>query len=195
MLSPAIVSGIQRYYREREIRQGIITELADLRFRMAAAAWMYECRFGTYDRALIHWLIPILESYKGPNENTQLLELIRKQAAFDDNTFSAIAANEKAKPGGGLNVKKYRVPYLDANIGHLGIFSERSRAAILDVRAQLDLFNDEIDEARLNHKMTFELTDPTNHAAAVQNVECCYRNLGQKARHIADRIGNVLEKK
>lgn len=195
LLSPTIVNGIQRHYRQREIQQGIVTELADLRFRMAAAAWMFESRFGTYDRALVNWLIPILEGYKGPTEITQLLESVKKLATLDDQTFRAIAVHQKAKPGGGLNVKKYRVPYLDANIGQLGIFSEQARAAILDVRAQLDLFNEEVDEARLNYKMTFELTDPTNHAAAVQNVETCYKNLGQKAKHIADRIGPVLDQK
>lgn len=196
LLSPAIVNGIQRHYRQREIRQGIVTELEDLRFRMAAAAWMFETRFGTYDRAFVNWLIPILEGYKRrPTEITQLLDSVKKQAAFDDQTFRAIATGQKAKPGGGLNVKKYRVPYLDANIGQLGIFNEQSRAAILDIRAQLDLFNEEVDEARLNYKMTFELTDPTNHAAAVQNVETCYKNLGQQAKHIADRIGPILEQK
>jgi len=193
LLSPAIVNGIERHYRQREIREGIVTELDDLRFRMASVAWFLEGRFGTYDRALVNWIIPILENYRGPTETTRLLDVVKNQAALDDKQFAAIVAHLKAEPGGGLNVKKYRAPYLDANIGQLGIFGEKSRAAILDVRAHLDMFNDEVDEARVNHKLTFKLTDPNNHAAVVQNVEDCYRNLAQKAKHIADRIGPILQ--
>lgn len=194
LLSPAIVDVIRRYYRQREIRSGIIGELAELRFRMAAAVWMFEGRFGTYDRVMLNWLVSVLETYEGATDATRLVENIRKQAAFDDKTLQAIAAHQKAKPGAGLNVKKYRVPYLDANIGQLGIFEERIRAAILEIRAQLELFNEEIDEARLNYRMTFEITDQDNHAAIVQNVETCYKNLGQMAKQIADRIAPVLFK-
>lgn len=195
LLSPVIVGAIQRHYREREIRNGIISELAELRFRMAAAVWMFEGRFGTYDRSMLSWLLSVLETYKGATDATQLRESVRKQVAVDDKTLQAVAEHQKAKPGGGLNAKRYRVPYLDANIGQLGIFDEESRAAILDIRAQLELFNDEVDEARLNHRMTFEIADRENHAAVVQNVETCYKNLGQKAKQIADRIGRVLSKR
>jgi hypothetical protein len=192
LLSPIIVATVQRHYRHREIRSGIIGELGELRFRMAAAVWLFEGRFGTYDRTMLNWLVSVLESYKGATDATRLLDNVKKQAAYDDKTLQALAAHQKAKLGGGLNVKKYLVPYLDANVGELGVFDEESRAAILDIRAQLDLFNEEVDEARLNFRMTFEITDPGNHEAVVQNVENCYRNLGQMAKQIADRISSVL---
>jgi hypothetical protein len=195
LLSPAIVGAVQRHYRQREIRNGIICELAELRFRMAATVWIFESRFGTYDRSMLNCLLSVLETYKGATDATHLLAIIKKQAAFDDKMLLELAAHQKAKPGGGLNVKKYRVPYLDANIGQLGIFEEESRAAILDIRAQLELFNEEVDEARLNLRMTFEITNRENHSAVVQNVETCYKNLGQKAKQIADRIGTVLSKR
>lgn len=193
LLSPAIVSRIQSHYREREIRKSIITELTDLRFRMAGAAWIFEARFGSWDRNFMNWLIPILKNYQGPNNNIELLNSLQKLVVLDDDSLRKMAIHQKARPEGALNVKKYRVPYLDANIGQLGVFSEQSRAAILDVRAQLDIFNEEVDEARLHYKFTFELKDSANHALAVQSVQSCYKNLGQIARHIADRIGKVLE--
>jgi hypothetical protein len=193
LLSPAIVNSIQRHYRRKEIQQGIITELTDLRFRIATAAWRFESRFGTCDRTLINWFIQILESYKGATDTTQFLERTKNLSMLNDTALSDYAASQKANPGDGLGVKKYRLPYLDANIGELGLFDEKSRAAILDVRAQLDLFNEEVDSARSYHKMTFELGDTDNHAIAVLSVETCYKNLGRKAKHIADRIGPILE--
>lgn len=193
LLSPIIVDRIRTRYREKEVKEGIFTELRDLRLRMAAAAYRFESRFGSFDRKLLNWVISIFEKYKGIPEADRLLESMKKYSVLDDKTLQEIGEHQKAKPGDALGVKKYRIPYLDSNIGELGIFDEPSRAALLDIRAQLDLFNEDIDEARLYHKMTFDLSDSeTNHAIACQSLENCYRNLAQKARHIVDRIGKVL---
>lgn len=193
LLSPMIVDTIRKRYRKKEVRQGIITELSDLRLRMATAVYRFESHFGTYDRALVNWLIPILENHNSQTEIGDCLKGIKEKAAFDDQAFHECAKRQKEQPYKGLSVKKYRVPYLDSNIGELGIFDERSRAAILDVRAQLEMYNEEIDEARLYQKLTFDLRDSEiNHPIAYQLVQNCYKNLGQRAKQIADRIGQIM---
>jgi len=193
MLSPPIVDRIRNRYKEQEVKRAIFTELRDLQLRLVFVTYKLEGRFGTFDKALLEWVTSVLESYKGMAKVDNLLELSKQYLAFDDRAFQAIAEHQKAQPGGGLNVKKYRAPYLDSNIGMLGIFSEQSRAALLDIRAQLDFFNEEIDEARMYHKMTFDLSgSEKNHLVACQNVETCYRNLAQKARHIVERTGPIL---
>lgn len=193
LLSPVIVDRIRRRHREKEVKEGIFTELRDLRFRMVVAAYRLESRFGSFDRKMLNWVTSILEKYKGVPEADRLFELIKKYSILDDKAFQAIVEHQRAQPGDALGVKKYRIPYLDSNIGDLGIFDEQSRAALLDIRVQLDFFNDEIDQARLYHKMTFDLSgSEKNHAIACQSLDNCYRNLAQKARHIVDRIGKVL---
>ena len=193
LLSPVIGHAIQKRYREKEIRQSIIAEFSELRPRIATAAYKCESRFGTYDRTLDDWLISILEKHKGRTEIDSCLSNLKEVAALDDPAFLEHAKRQKARPYEGLGVKKYRVPYLDSNIGELGIFDERSRSAILEVRAQLEMFNEEIDEARLYQKMTFDLRDSEiNHPIACQLAQNSYKSLGQRAKQIADRIEPIL---
>jgi hypothetical protein len=195
LLSPLIVDAIRKHCRQREVQQGIFTELRHLRLRMALAAYAVESHLGTIDRALLKWMISTLENYRGETEPDRLLVHMRKCVALGDDQLLAVLANKKAQPGSGLDMAKYRVPYLDSRMGQLEIFDEQTRAAMLDVRAQLDFFNEEIDEARLYHKMTFEFSaSDTNYPIVRQNVENCYRNLGRRAKQIADRIGTILSR-
>lgn len=147
ILNQLLIDAIRKCYRGKEVHQGIVTELSDLRLRMTAAVCVFESHNVMHD------------------------------------------------PNKGLSVRKYRVPYLDSNVGDLGIFDEQSRAEILDVRAQLEMFNEEVDEARVYQKMTFDLHDSViNHPIACQLVQNSYKNLGQRAKQIADRIGSILNR-
>jgi hypothetical protein len=194
LLGPIIVGASQRRYREKEVREGILTELRDLRLRMAAAVYKLESRFGTYDRNLLQWLVTVFEAHTGPSDSTSILELLRKHAGLDDAQLQAVAERLSADASGGLGVKKYHVPYLDSKMGELGIFAESERAMILDIRAQLALFNEEVDEARMYHKMTFDMAGSTvNHSIAETNVANAYRNLAKRARQVADRIDRVVQ--
>ncbi len=193
LLSPLIVDAIRKHNREKEVREGIYTELRDLRLCMALAAYMFEIRFGTYDREFLNWIIPILKNYKGLIDTKQLPDIMETHVALDDKALLEIAERQKAQPGAGLIVKKYRIPYIDSQIGELGIFDEQSRSAMLEVRAQLDLYNEDIDEARQYYRMTFDLSgSDSNHSIACNNLDTCYKNLAQKAKHIVNSIELVL---
>ena len=107
LLAPAISEGIRRRYREKEIRGAVISELREPRHRMAVAAYLFESRFGQFDREFLRWLIQILESYKGPAEMPNLLDIVRKHVEYDDATFAPTVVHMKAQSGSGINVKKY----------------------------------------------------------------------------------------
>lgn len=91
LLGPVIVDAIRRRYRNTEIRKAILSELSEARFRLAGVVYVLESRFGTYNRQLLEWLLPLLEDYRGPNANKQIAELMRKQLALNDAELATIA--------------------------------------------------------------------------------------------------------
>lgn len=192
ILGPVFTGGIQAKYRNSKIRKAIITELTEARFRLASIVYILESRFGTRDRKLLEWILPLLENYKGPNPSAKLVELLRKQLELDDHQLAGLAQYEKAERDGALSVKKYRVPYIESRLADLGAFNEEAQALILDIQWRLSLYNEEIDEARFYFKLTYEPgVSEENHRRATQGVESSYRNLAQMARSIVEQINKL----
>lgn len=105
LLGPIIVDVIKTRHKNIEIRKAIIAELNETRLRLAIAVYQIESGFGSFDRNLLAWILPILEGYKGPNPSTSLAESIHKQLSFDDLQLEAFAKQNKAKPGGALGLR------------------------------------------------------------------------------------------
>lgn len=193
LLGPVIVDAIRRRYRNTEIRKAVLSELSEARFRLAAIVYVLEVRFGTYNRQLLEWLLPLLEDYRGPNPNKQIAALMRKQLACSDAQLAEIAQAQKADPEGGLAVKKYRLPYIDSRVADLGLFDEQSRALILDIRSNVDLFNEQVDEAWFYFRLTYESgVSEENHRRAALGAEKSYQNLATRAREIIERVNRLV---
>ncbi len=194
LLSPLIVLGIRNELRRKEIKKGIAAELIDARFRMASVVYITTIRFGNYNRELVKWLILVFEGYQGENPSENLLGLLKEQLKLDDNQFSEIVVHGKADPGAGLSVKKYRLPYLESKIAELSLFPQQFQRLALEILANLHLYNEEIEEARFYFKLTFESgISSENHERAFEGGSECYRNLGERAKIIVERISKIKD--
>lgn len=192
LLSPLIVEGVRNTRRRKEIKKGIMTELIDVRFRMASVVYLTAVRFGSYDRELINWLIPIYKEYQGENPKENLLKLLENQASLDDKKLAEIIAYGKAEPGAGLSVKKYALPYLESKVAELSLFTQNFQRLALDILANLHLFNEEIDEARFYFKLTYDSgISPENHARASDGGDLCYKKIGERAKILVTRINKI----
>ncbi|MEK7152469.1 MAG: hypothetical protein AAB834_00850, partial [Patescibacteria group bacterium] len=156
VLGPVITDSIKTRRRNATIRKAIITELNEARFRFASVVYLVESRFGTRDRKLLEWVLPLLESYTGPNPSASLVESIRKLLECDDNQLRACAQNARAEPGGALSVKKHRVPYIESRLLDLDAFDEESQALIFDIQSRFAAYNEEVEEARYYFRLTYE---------------------------------------
>lgn len=195
LLSPSIAQGIRKKGKRREIRSGIESELKDLGHRMATVVYITASKFGKYDKALVEWLIPLFEEYKGDNSSGGMLRLLRSHQKSNDEQFAEIIADMVADSGSGLAVKKYKLPYLESKIGELSLFSERSQRRALEILNHLHLFNEEVEEARFYFKLTFDSSiSVENHSKALEGGNTSYIKMGERAQIIIDRIRKFEEK-
>lgn len=156
---------------------------------------MLESRFGTYDRKLLEWVLPVVENYEGANCDQELGGRIRKILAMSDSGIAEAGQAIKAKESGALSVKKYRLPYTEMRLNELEMFDEGSQALIVDIVNRLSLFNEEVDEARFYFRLTYTPgVSPENHELASQSVRVCYRNLAQMGRIIVDQKSKLIPK-
>ena len=121
------------------------------------------------------------------------LKAVDGMLSLSDEEFAATVQENKARRLGlGLSLKKYSAPFLDSKLGQLSLLNVDLQARLLEVRAQLSMFNEEVEQARAYFKMTFDKSaDEINHEVAIKNLNGCYLIAAKTAQRIAKHIGKI----
>ena len=122
VLSPLITRHVERKRRRKEIGEGLRAEISNLRVRLAMTCFLVTLRYGDCDRAFLTWLKPLLERYEGAHPAQAIVDTLEKVLAFPDQEIASYAALRRAETDKSLSLKKYRLPYLEANLGNLDLF-------------------------------------------------------------------------
>ena len=134
LLSPLIVDSIRRRRDIRDVRSSLRTEIHELHYRLACAAYYIEMRNGLVTRNSLEWLKPILQSYRGLNPVDGLQKSIDMQLALTDEELNAFVQSRKVDPGQGLSLKKYQLPLLDSKLTYLSMLSTKSQNQLLELK-------------------------------------------------------------
>lgn len=191
LLAPAIVDEIRRRREGTAARAAIRLELHELRYRIGSAAYYLDMRFGTIDRKYLEWVRDLAQSYEGKNPRESVLRSVEMQLSLTDAQIAAIGQSERAAPAGGVSVKKYSAPLLDTRLSSLWELDSNLQMALLEVRAQLDLMNEDVDQARYYFQLTFDDLSTNNRPIVEQNLVSGYLNIARRARSLADKIGAI----
>lgn len=192
ILSPVIVDRIRHGREAKELRVALISELTQLRYRLAIAAYFVQMHLGTVDRQFLEWLKPVLEGYDGPDSIEDILKAVNDQLRLTDGKIAAFVASQKAKPEQSITFKKYAVPLLDSRITMLSAFKVAIRDVLLAIRTHLNFLNEEVDEARFYLRHSFDTSPSQNNYAAIRdNLDSSIEHVGKRARSIVDLIGDI----
>ena len=195
ILSPLIVDRVRRHYQINEVKQGIITELKETKFRLVATAYLLAARLGMFDRDLLMWFSNALQEYQGSEPKEETVKAVQNLLKLDDKQLSAHSHAVKFKPGGALSLKSHSLPFLDANISLLSLYPVDFQHRILEIRAQIDLLNQEIEDCRFFYGKTFDSgLSEENYKVVVDNTRMKYQLIESAARRIADKISNLVSK-
>lgn len=193
LLAPAIVDGVRRRRESRLVRVALATELHELRLRIAVASYYVQIRFGQVDRHFLTWIRSILERYPESESAQRIASIVKEQLLLSDGQIAALAEHHKAGPEGGLAIKKYAAPLLDTRVASLWELDRGVQRALMDVRANLALLDDDVDQARFYFNLTFEHSDKEKRERIDTNLRNAYQNMANRARVVADKITATLE--
>jgi len=190
LLSPLIVDAVRDSRRKEEIAEGVKTELRELRLRCAMTLYGVYEYLGKWDRSFFSWLVEVLDDYHGEHTHRRdnLFVAVKEFLKRTDDELSALAAaRREAKGGTDIGLRKYHVPYLDAHIDRLSYFSEAEQREILEVRTQLAMLHELIDQCRDYLRLSFSvLPDDLNRSALESNLATTYNNIGERMRYICE---------
>jgi hypothetical protein len=192
LLTLPIGDAIRRRRERPELAAAIMAEMTELRHTMALVAYTMKSATGEREDAFLAWLEDTVAAYNGPDPDLPkflgaLRELKARRTAGAGPTPTLPASN-------GLSLKSYELPFLNSQVHKLGICSTAFQRQVLQIKAQLDLFNAEAGFLMRQFELTFDASLDTTTVARVQaNLQSGYGKLGRSAVSLADQIA-TLEK-
>jgi hypothetical protein len=159
---------------------------------MAFAAYGIRTENVTLDRAFLAWIKRICADHKGANDVTGVRDAVETLLALTDEDMArtVTAWNATKNPNKRTSFKHYYTPVLTVKIAQLGSLAHQTQIILLDIDAQLAIFNEEVDHTMRFFYMTFEATGD-NHGLAIANYNEGSKNIGQIAAVIANRISEL----
>lgn len=169
LFSSLFAEFIQKPYRRGLIRQSLFIELEDLRCKLGGSVYMILDHLGSVDRPFLEWLRPVLGTLKHRHSELSMGEQIQLNLSLTDGEL--LAARRPADPERALTLKRYTLPFLTSQIPSLSLFSPEFQRLALEIRAKLDMYNEDIDAIWFYSTKSFDSgLSPHNHQLLQNNM-------------------------
>jgi hypothetical protein len=189
LLTPSIAERIRRPYRRRDLERSVVEEMLDLQHTMAVFAYQSRARRGEVTNAFLDQFLPIVEGYKGPDRNEDLVRATRSIRSLPE-AQRAAADLAQRKPNVGVSLRQYALPLFASQIADLTICSAEFQRFVLKIR-HLELFNQLVPYTQSLFDKTFNKPNPEDREALIGNLEEGYRAAGKRAEHIMQAIDDL----
>lgn len=194
LFSSPIANLMERRRQRASIASGILTELAEVRRRLALVAWGTWNRHGllTIDRLL--WAADALEGTSVP-EYQRMIVNMRGIAANGEGELALLNAQKLLEQQASdlfQDLRQVQAPFLTLHLHQLDLFDESVRTQLWWCDAQLRLYAELISEGRDYFRLTFDQSvTGANRDRVVQNLERTALRVAQRAEIIANYIHTI----
>lgn len=193
LLSPQIAERIKRYYQKDDLRCGIISELKETKVRLVSTVYLLTKKVGTYDKELIEWVKKHLKGYEGSYSTQRILQTLENLSTQSNNQQLKAIQSLYYDEESGLSLKKSYLPFLESKIDLLPVFGEKFRSLIFEIRSQIQILNEEIDNAQFYFRKTFDSSMSSENQEIVRlNITSCYKNIARQAKLIVEKINDLI---
>ena len=193
LLSQPIVSRIEKYYKRGDVKTAIFSKLKNLLVRLASTCMKIEAHLGTKDKESLRWLKAIYEEYRIECPQ-KILDAMEKIIQAPDEQFKVAVQYLKAGEDEGIGLRGFSLPFTDSILENLSVFDPKFQSDILEIRTQVGFLNEVVEESVFYFRLTF---DPdvikTNSEPIKNNMNTCYRQVGDGCRRLVEKIQKVLK--
>lgn len=192
LFSPWLAEQIQRPSKKSKIKTGIFVEMQALRAKLASVVLGVGIHTGELDGVTIRWFRDVMKDDKTIKELAdprfeQLWEL-------DDSSIRELARSRAAPSTQTLTFKRYSVPYLEAHLNELSLFSEEFQRLAHQVRDRLTIFNQQSEISWFYFEKTFDSSlSELNRDSIMKNQDVSQRSIARLARLMCGDIQTILK--
>ena len=188
ILAPVITEAIKRRREIAQVKVALEAELRETLYKLALSGYLINSHFGSVDRTYLLWLQSMTKNYKGPSLAKMTQPSIEMQLSLPDEQLAALVQAQISQKGTNIVTQKVAVPLLDARVSSLWYLENRIQILLLDIRSNINLLNELVDQARYYSGLTFGKLEGGNYELVVSNLEGCHRQYAERANIIVNKI-------
>lgn len=188
MLGPVVTEAIKRRRENSQVKVALAAELREVSYKLALANYLVNIHFGTVDRPYLQWLQGVTSNYTGPSLTETTQPSIEMQLGLPDTQLAALVQAQTPNKGANIVIQKVVVPLLDARVSSLWYLENQIQILLLDIRSNINLLNELVDQARYYTGLTFGKLEGQNYQLVVENLEGCHRQYAERAKRIVTKI-------
>jgi len=192
ILSPGIINYISDKRRAKRIKGMMISDLNDLKTRLMWLPFRVKSDYGVINKDDILWLKIQTNNWNSisTEDPSQRLENLKDKASIEK-FVSLINSSRKKDPA--FNFKKMTTAVIDSNLISAEIIDDTFLSKILEIKFQINSFNQEVDRVDKLLKMTFDSNIiGENHRIISSQIEKTNFFLADKAFYIVEKINHII---
>lgn len=192
MLSPVVVSRINRKYTKNDLYTVLIRELDEVQNRLTSTSYILGVGFGRFDREFLMWCRSIYETYQGGEGRDKSIQAIDRLLSLTDDQLNDYLRIERSDPNKGLGLKRTILTFSELNLADISVFSHHFQNSLFELRARVINHNQEIDRIEKMHFMTFDSSlTSENHQIIKADIYAKYAVIQEMAVKIVDKIDEI----
>lgn len=188
MLAPVVTDAIKKRRENALVKIALDNELREISYKLALASYSVNEHLGTVDRTYLQWLQGVIANYDGPNRSQTIQNITEIPLSLPDAQLAALFQTWKANKGTNIVVPKFVVPLLDARVSSLWYLENRVQILLLDIRSNINLLNELVDQAQYYNRLTFGKLENETYDRVVANLDGCRRQYAERAKIIVTKI-------
>ena len=187
LLSPIIINAIQERGKASKLQQSILSEIDEFRITMAALVYRVASNVNALNHELIEYLLPIYEASNSVKEYDGIFKGLREMQKLTPEQLHY--AQEQQVSHRFLSVKKYDLPYLRVKVNELSSLDDDFQRKSFELLTLIDIFNEEIDESRFFHRLTFDENISLDKQQEIaEQLMSNYQTISRRAKIILEKI-------
>jgi hypothetical protein len=195
ILSPGIINRISDNYKKNTLRRIIISELKDLQKRLVLLPFKVKSNYGIVDEKLFVW-IKTQEEKLGQFKQNDFIEAYEKMVLEnrgDLTNFLEHCNIIEKRENPSFHFKKMSTSTIDSNLMNFGMLDNDFLEKLLEVKFQINVFNEEVSSVSDYVKMTFysNITD-INHEIITKEIKRKNLLIAKKAIYIVEKINSIV---
>jgi len=196
ILSPGITKRISDYYKKVALERIIISELKDVKIRLAGIPMRVHPAYGTLDRGILKWVQEQTHDFVDFMSEDYDVERFTAVNLEDDNIVAGIIRDwnrDGIRDNPAFHFKKMEISIIDSNLINAEILDNNFLTKLLEIKFQIKTYNEEVQSVHEYLKMTFDsnMTDD-NHRIVRQEIRNKNYFISEKAIYIVKKINHII---
>ena len=194
ILSPGIINYISNHYKKNTLKLIVTTELNNIKNKLIFLPLLVYSKYGKLDEKVFNWMRKESQDFKEVEMSIEIKNIFEKQINNPDSLISFLqwynSRHKKDNPG--IIFRKMMINSIDSNLINIGILWDKFLEKLLEVKFQINVFNEEIQSVNEYWKMTFDsnITE-SNHQIILKEIENKNLYIAEKAILIIEKINTI----